>query len=103
MEKLTVHETPCMVIRMELHATDEAVDQQTAQRVAGEVRAEMARQKRTARELAAVVGISEHTAGRRLNGETPFNIVELAAACRWLGISIAGVLRRAEVVEAAAS
>lgn len=98
-------------IRMELHAPDEAVDQQAAQRlalrmaqwIAGELRAEMARQKRTAGELATVLGISAHTAGRRLNGETPFDVIELAGACEWLGISMVDVVRRARQPEAAAS
>lgn len=86
---------------MELHASDEAAVQLASQRIAGEVRAELARQKRSARELAAVLGISEHTAGRRLNGETPFNMVELVTACTWLRMGLADLVRRAEAVAAA--
>lgn len=90
-----------MVIRMELHAGDEAGVQLASQRVAAEIRAELARQKRTAREMAVVLGISEHTAGRRLSGDAPFNMIELAAACRWLGISLSDLVRRAENVAVA--
>lgn len=99
MEELTVHETPCMIDRMELHALDG--DALAAKRVAGELRAELARQKRTSGELASVLGISPHTTGRRLNGETPFNVAELAAACRWLGVSLAEIIQRAEKVAVA--
>lgn len=86
---------------MELHASDQANVQLASQRIAGEVRAELARQKRTARELAVVLGISEHTAGRRLNGETPFNMVELASACLWLRMGLTDLVRRAEAVAVA--
>lgn len=87
---------------MELHASDEAGIRLVSQRVAAELRAELARQKRSGRELSVVLGISEHTGGRRLNGETPFNMVELAAACGWLGISLSGLIRRAEDATATA-
>jgi len=86
---------------MELHASDEAGIRLASQRVAAELRAELARQKRSGRELSVVLGISEHTTGRRLNGETPFNMVELAAACMWLGISLTDLIRRAEAAELA--
>ena len=58
----------------------------TADRVASEVRAELARQRKTAGELAAVLGMTPHTAGRRLNGEVPFDVVELVAIGLWLDI-----------------
>ncbi|MBN9210525.1 MAG: hypothetical protein BGO45_04700 [Microbacterium sp. 71-36] len=86
---------------MELHASDAAGIRLASQRVAAELRAELARQKRSGRELSVVLGISEHTMGRRLNGETPFNMVELAAACLWLGISLTDLIRRAEAAELA--
>lgn len=57
-----------------------------AEKVAREVRAELARQKRTAAQLAAVIGVTAHTAGRRLSGATPFNVVELGAIAEWLGV-----------------
>lgn len=73
-----------------------ALGETAAQRLAGEVRAEMARQKRTAGELARVVGITAHTAGRRLNGAVPFNITELDAVARWLDIDLTALMKRAE-------
>lgn len=64
--------------------------------VADEVRAELARQRKTATELAAVLGITQHTAGRRLNGGTPFNLIELFAVASWLGLTVTEITRRAE-------
>ncbi|MCC4906927.1 helix-turn-helix transcriptional regulator [Microbacterium sp. cx-59] len=80
---------------MELHASDEAANQLASQRLAGEMRAELARQKRTASDLAAALGITPHTVGRRLNGDVPFNMIELATACRWLGIDLTEFVGRA--------
>ncbi|MGA6128815.1 MULTISPECIES: helix-turn-helix domain-containing protein [unclassified Microbacterium] len=96
---------------MELHASDEEVERQAsqaealriAQWIAGDLRAEMARQKRTGGELAEVLGISAHTAGRRLKGDIPFDVIELAAACDWLGISLVDVVRRAQLPQVVAS
>ncbi|MBQ9916892.1 MAG: hypothetical protein IJO71_06795 [Microbacterium sp.] len=64
-----------------------------AQRLAAEVRAEMARQKRTAGEMAKVIGTTPHTAGRRLSGAVPFNIAELDAVAKWLGVDLASLMR----------
>lgn len=68
----------------------------TSDAVAGEVRAEMARKRRTAADLAVVLGISQHTAGQRLNGRSSFTFVELALTCAWLEISIGTLVARAE-------
>lgn len=57
-----------------------------AERSASEVRAELAKQRRTATELAAVLGITPQTVGRRLSGETPFDVIELVSAAEWLGV-----------------
>ena len=81
---------------MELHASLDAANRLASQRVAGEVRAELARQKRTANELAAVLGISAHTAGRRLSGDVPFNVIELAALCQWLNVDLADLIGRVQ-------
>ncbi|MGR9839052.1 helix-turn-helix domain-containing protein, partial [Escherichia coli] len=62
-------------------------------RLAGEVRAELARQKRTAGEMAQVLGITAHTAGRRLSGAVPFNVTELDAVARWLGVDVASLVQ----------
>ncbi|MDQ1111205.1 transcriptional regulator with XRE-family HTH domain [Microbacterium testaceum] len=73
-----------------------AVGLAAAQRLAGEVRAEMARQKRTAGEMARVLGITAHTAGRRLSGAVAFSVTELMAVAMWLGMDAKELLRRAE-------
>lgn len=67
--------------------------------VANELRAELARQRKTATELAAVLGITQHTMGKRLNGSTTFNLVELFQAAAWLGLSLEEIARRAELAE----
>lgn len=54
--------------------------------VAAAVRAELARQQRTATDLAAVLGVTPHTAGRRLAGVTPFNVVEIMRIAAWLDV-----------------
>lgn len=79
-------------------------DALASQRLAGEMRAELARQKRTATEAAATLGVTPATIGRRLSGETPFNVIEIASLCRWLGVEPAVLMKRAEAnAEAVAS
>lgn len=79
---------------MELHATlpDEA---ETARRFADEVRGELARQRRTAAELALAIGSTQQTIGRRLSGATPFNAIEMAFLSRFLGIPLSLLWERA--------
>jgi len=57
-----------------------------AEVVASEVRAELARQQKTAGDLAVALGMTAHTAGRRLRGEVPFDVIELTQIGIWLGI-----------------
>lgn len=52
--------------------------------VAGEVRAEMARQNVPQRELGRVLGLSQGAAWRRLKGEVPFDVAELAEVAKLL-------------------
>lgn len=63
----------------------------------------MARQRKTATGLALVLGITQHTVGRRLNGATPFNSIELMMTASWLGLTLSEIVRRAEADLAAAS
>lgn len=70
-----------MVLRMTNHST--------AAKVATEVRVQMARQKKTQADLAHRLGMNAHTAGRRVRGEVPFDVVELEAVARWLGVPVA--------------
>lgn len=59
-----------------------------SRKIAGELRAELARQQRTQAELAVVLGMTPHTVGRRLTGYTDFTAVELLQAAAWLGVSL---------------
>jgi transcriptional regulator with XRE-family HTH domain len=52
--------------------------------VAAEVRAEMARQNVPQRELGRVLGLSQGAAWRRLKGEVPFDVSELAEVAKLL-------------------
>lgn len=53
---------------------------------AGVLRAEMARQRRTARDLAEILQISRSSAQRRLDGVTGLDLNETQTICAWLGI-----------------
>lgn len=79
--------------------TKQTPHEEAAIRVADEVRAELARQRKTAAELAAVLGIGQHTVGTRLKGAVPFNVVELIATASWLGVSVSELAVRAERAE----
>lgn len=70
-------------------------------RFADEVRAELARRKRTAGAMATALGMTAHTAGRRLSGDVPFNVIEVANLERWLGLEAGELIRRAEEVAVA--
>lgn len=50
--------------------------------------AEMARQKKTTAALAQALGIGAHTAGRRVSGEIPFDVLELAVVAHWLSVPL---------------
>lgn len=58
------------------------------QTVAAELRAEMARQKRTGVELAAVLNCSQQSASRRLNGGQGLDLDDLPAIAEWLEIDV---------------
>lgn len=68
--------------------THAAAGREAGQRVAGEVRAELARQRKTAADLSAALGVTPHTAGRRISGEVPFDVIELTQVSIWLGIPV---------------
>lgn len=76
----------------------QAVEQRAAEVVrnlADEVRAELARKRLSATDLAGALGLSQGTVGRRLNGETPFNTMELIITSAFLGLSYTELLNRA--------
>jgi transcriptional regulator with XRE-family HTH domain len=62
------------------------------ERVAGAVRAEVARQQRTRPEIAVAIGVSLATVGRRLAGEQDFTVTELDALARFLHVPLVRLL-----------
>lgn len=66
-----------------------------AEAVGMEVRAGLARRRRTQNELAEVLGITPGTASRRLSGESPFDVVELIAIGAWLDVDPTSFIRSA--------
>lgn len=60
-----------------------------AQRVADNIRAEVARRKLSQVKLAEQVGIRQQALSRRLNGTTPFRIDELVRIAAVLDIPLA--------------
>lgn len=64
-----------------------------AQRVADNVRAEVARRKVSQTSLAELVGIRQQALSRRLNGNTPFRIDELFAIADALDVNVTELVR----------
>jgi transcriptional regulator with XRE-family HTH domain len=62
--------------------------------VAGEVRAGLARNRRTQLELALVLGVSQATIARRLAGSIPFDVAEIETVARFLGVPVESLLGR---------
>jgi len=65
---------------------------QPHERVAAEVRAELARQRISQTQLAERLNISQAGISRRLSGETPFEINELVAIAEFLCVPVARFL-----------
>lgn len=57
-------------------------------KIAAEVRAELARQRKTQRDVAGILGIPQQSVQMRLAGRTPFRAEELAALAEALGVSV---------------
>jgi transcriptional regulator with XRE-family HTH domain len=70
----------------------DAQDRSLGQRMAAEIRAEMARQDRSIRSLAEQIGESHVTVGRWVKGRSPLKLDELDSVCRALGLTIADLL-----------
>lgn len=64
-----------------------------SQRVARNVRAEMARAGKNQQDVAAHLGISQQSVSRRMSGSTPFTIDELAAIARMLDVRLTELVR----------
>lgn len=60
----------------------------TRGRIAAEVRAEMARQNKTQREIAAILGIPQPSLCLRVNGERSFRAEELAVLAEALDVPV---------------
>lgn len=54
--------------------------------IASAVRAEVARHRKTQREVALVLGLPQPSVSKRLLGEVPFRAEEIAAIAAWLDI-----------------
>lgn len=61
--------------------------------VAAEIRAELARQRMTHGRLAEELGVSRAYLSRRLNGDTPLSITDVAAIAGILGVPVAQLTR----------
>ena len=62
------------------------------EQVAAEIRAEIARQGRTIRDVAAAAGIPTSTMSRKLRHGAPFDIEELYRISRVLGVATAALI-----------
>lgn len=76
-------------------------------RTADKVRGKLAEQRKSAPWLADQIGVSRATMARRLNGEQPFDLNEIAATATALGVALvdllpADVTKRPETARSAA-
>ncbi|QBI97722.1 immunity repressor [Gordonia phage Dogfish] len=58
----------------------------------------MWRQRRTQKELGALLGVDQASISKRLKGDTNWSAFELAATAAWLGESVMALLPEIEVV-----
>lgn len=56
--------------------------------IAAEVRAELARQSKTQRDVAAALGMEQAGVSLRCRGVRPFRAEELVALAEWLGVPV---------------
>jgi len=66
------------------------------ERVAGEIRAELARQNKSKSALAAHLGISTDTLRRRLDGVRPFFYEEIIGVSSFLDMPVSTLIERTE-------
>lgn len=60
--------------------------------IAAEVRAELARQRKTHTELAGVIGVDQGSASLRVQGQRSFRAEELVLVAEWLGVPVSQFL-----------
>lgn len=75
----------------------------TRKAIAAEVRAELARQSKTQRELGAALGLPQSSIHLRLVGERPFRGEELAMMAAWLDVPVERFLLVPTATEAGAA
>lgn len=66
----------------------------TTTAIVAEVRAEMARQRRTQVALARHLGLSHVQLGKRLQGRMDFRVSELVEIADWLGVPVTQLIPR---------
>ena len=76
------------------------MNQTAGERTAATVRAELARQRITGRELSRELKWSATSTWRRLSGDVPFDIDELAAIGRVLNVPLCQLVTDAEPADA---
>lgn len=69
-----------------MNASSEDRGVRADQLVAGEIRAELARQRRSQAELAELLGVSKPWLSRRLSGETPLSVADVAVIAEALQV-----------------
>jgi transcriptional regulator with XRE-family HTH domain len=69
----------------------------TAQQVGANVRAEAARRKVSGSAVARAIGLSQSAMSRRLAGEYPFSVTELAQIALYLDVPVSSLLPDATV------
>lgn len=65
--------------------------------LAGEIRAELARQNLTYSALAEATGITPSTISRRLQGVKPFDLDEIHTIAQFLGLKVSELTARTDV------
>lgn len=65
---------------------------ETRERIAANVRAEVARQRKTQAQLAGRLGITQQAMSRRLHGFTPFSVDELAIVADEVGVTVSSLI-----------
>lgn len=71
----------------------------TRERIAAEVRAELARQQRTTTEVAESAGMVTSTLIRKMQARYPFDTDELERVAAVLGVTVTELLSRADATE----
>lgn len=68
--------------------TPAGIPQSLTQRVAAEVRAEVARQNATQQDLSRILKVAQPSISRRLNGKHPFDTDELDKLAAYFGVPV---------------